>query len=248
MTHTTRRAQPMAGRMMEDGTSVTGGTGLTGAESPNRGRVGVGVGGRLTAPPLKAGTYVARCSGWVEIGTVPGFAGRGGDFETGRLGDSKPKMQRRVMVTWTIRGSAGESWRVSREFSLSAGPRGGLRRVLETWRGRPYASDLEARAAFGRPERILEQPCIVTVSVSPAGWPKIESVVGLPMGIPAPESLRWPPVLFTWAKPDRETFRGLPAWVQRKVKESEEWGLAGRGNDKAQATPTRHAANTQDSE
>jgi len=180
-------------------------------------------------PALKAGTYVARCSGWVEIGTVPvpAFAGMTKP-ECGRT-NALPKMQRRVMLTWTIRGRAGESWRVSREFTLSAGSRAGLRKLLETWRGRPYASDEEARRAMSRPERILEQPCIVTVSVSPAGWPRPESVVGLPMGIPAPESLRWPPVLFTWAKPDRETFRGLPAWVQSKVRGSVEWGRAAQG-------------------
>lgn len=194
----------------------------------------------MTPPPLKAGTYLARCSGWVEIGTVPAFAGMTKP-ECG-MTNAGPKMQRRVMLTWTIRGAAGETWRVSREFTLSAGPRAGLRKLLETWRGRPYASDDEARGTLTHPERLLDQACIVTVSLVPSSkfqvsgsvpvkaWPKIESVVGLPMGVPPPEPLRWPPVRFTWAKPDRETFASLPLWIQRKVRESQEWGRAGRGN------------------
>jgi len=192
----------------------------------NRGRVGVGVGvgvgGRLVQPALKPGTYVARCSGWVELGTVPAFAGMTKP-ECG-MTNVPQKMQKRVLLTWTIRGAAGETWRVSREFALSAGPRAGLRRLLETWRGRAYAGDAEARRSMARPERMLDQPCIVTVSVQANGWPRIESVVGLPVGLPAPEPLRWPPVLFTWAKPDRGTFLALPAWVQLKVRGSEEWG------------------------
>lgn len=232
-TNTTHeRARPLAGRVMEEQPREAAGRSVCAPVEPRR---------ESLQPPLKAGTYLARCSGWVEIGTVPAFAGKA--VAEGRSaplpvvdggwkrGPEPVKMQRRVMLTWTIRGAAGETWRVSREFALSAGPRSGLRKLLETWRGRPYASDDEARGTLSHPERLLDQACIVTVSVSPTGWPKIESVVGLPMGVPAPEPLRWPPVRFTWAKPDRETFLGLPEWIQRKVKDSDEWGRAGRRND-----------------
>lgn len=194
--------------MMEERTSVTGVTAVR--------RVSL-------QPALKAGTYLARCSGWVELGTHANpFAKAEG---SGTRRSASLPMQRRVLLTWTIRGAAGECWRVSREFALSAGPRAGLRKLLETWRGRPYASDAEARRTLTHPERLLEQACIVTVSVSATGWPKIESVVGLPVGVPPPEPLRWPPVLFAWAKPDRETFLGLPEWIQRKVRASAEWGI-----------------------
>ena len=228
----------MAARMMEDRTSVTGGTKLTAGRRES------------LQPALKAGTYLARCSGWVEIGTVPAFAGKA--VAEGRSAPltvvdggwkrspEQVKMQKRVMMTWTIRGAAGETWRVSREFALSAGPRAGLRKLLETWRGRPYASDDEARGTLTHPERLLDQACIVTVSVSPTGWPKIESVVGLPVGVPAPEPLRWPPVLFTWAKPDRETFQSLPAWVQGKVRGSEEWGRKGQLRGPGNASTLAH--------
>lgn len=207
--------------------------------------------GRTTSlqPPLKAGLHVARCCGWVELGTQPGFAPRHGDKETGRQGESKP--QKRVLITFLIRGAAGETWRVSREFALSFGPKAALRKLLEQWRGKPYASDAAARAVD--PRRVLEAPGLVSIRLKQRGvpsfksqvsgsaqlatcnfhpetsaqpFPVIDGVLPLMAGMEA-EPLRWPPVFFSWAKPERDTFLHLPRWVQQKLRASAEW----RGDD-----------------
>jgi hypothetical protein len=131
------------------------------------------------------------------------------------------------MLTFCVRGAAGESWRVSREFTLSGGPRSALRALLEAWRGKPYASDDEAWQAVRQPLRVLEQPGLVRIGQR-AGkdgrlWPQVEGVWPMLKGAQA-LPLRWPPVFFTLERPDRETFRGLLPWVQAKVRASEEWG------------------------
>lgn len=158
-------------------------------------------------PALKAGTHVARCCGWVDLGTQPAFQ------------EGKP--QRRVLLTFLITGAAGETWRVSREYTLGFGPRCGLRKMLEAWRGKPYASDAEAKRLD--PLRVLEQPALVAVRYKDGStWPLLESVMPMLHGLQA-EPLRWPPRYFTLVKPDRETFLALPAWVQRKIRASAEW-------------------------
>jgi hypothetical protein len=131
------------------------------------------------------------------------------------------------MLTFCVRGAAGESWRVSREFTLSGGPRSALRALLEAWRGKPYASDDEAWQAVRQPLRVLERPGLVRIGQR-AGkdgrlWPQVEGVWPMLKGAQA-LPLRWPPVYFTLDAPDRETFQGLLPWVQAKVRASEEWG------------------------
>lgn len=190
-------------------------------------------------PPLKAGTYVARCCGWVDLGTQPAYAGKTVAEQSLTVVDgglqsrnpnkpeacAKAPMQRRVMITWLIRGEAGESWRVSREFAYGFGPRCGLRKLLEGWRGKVFANDAAARAVD--PLRVLEQPGLVVVGFKEGStWPRVEAVLPMLKGV-AVESLRWPPVFFTLAKPDRETFLRLPPWVRRKIRRSAEWVAMG---------------------
>ena len=159
--------------------------------------------------------HEARCSGWVELGTQPN-----------RFGKAEDKPAKKVLLTFCVRGAAGESWRISREFTLSAGPRSGLRKLLEEWRGRPYVSDDEAWNAIRQPLRILEQPGLVRISHRPGNdgrvWPQIEGVWPLMKGQKA-EALKWPPVYFTLAEPCRETFQSLLPWVQAKIRASAEW-------------------------
>lgn len=213
--------------------------------APNQ-EVGAGRSARITQPALKAGTHVARCCGWVDLGTqvVPEYgrkeaqedAQNGIQMGTGSRNQSlsrlqvgapskEPKMQRRVMITWLIRGEAGESWRVSREFAYGFGPRCGLRKLLEGWRGKVFANEAAARAVD--PLRVLEQPGLVVVGFKEGStWPRVEAVLPMLKGV-AVESLRWPPVFFTLEKPDRETFLRLPPWVRRKIRGSAEWGALG---------------------
>lgn len=181
-------------------------------------------------PPCPAGVHVARCSGWVDLGMqVNRFAGpaavSGSKFQ---VSSSKAKaMQRRVLITWTIEGSAGERWRVSKEFSWCAGPRSALRKLLEEWRGRPYATDDEAWAVLRDPRRVLECACLVRVEHRQRGtddatgaskvWTDIAGVWPLMKGVKA-SPLKWPPVLYVPGMANAaEVLRELPQWVRGKI-------------------------------
>lgn len=187
-------------------------------------------------PRCPVGVMEGRLCGWVDLGTQrPRFGGgaaAGAGAARGAAGAGNGKGLRKVMLTFCVRGSAGETWRVSREFTLSGGPRSALRALLEAWRGQPYASDEEAWQAVRQPLRVLERPGLVRISER-AGkdgrlWPQVEGVWPMLKGAQA-LPLRWPPVYFTLEAPCRETFQGLLPWVQVKVRASEEWGrLAGK--------------------
>jgi len=182
-------------------------------------------------PRCPVGVMEGRLCGWVDLGTQ---RNRFGSPAAG-AGAGKDKGLRRVMLTFCVRGSAGETWRVSREFTLSGGPRSALRALLEAWRGQPYASDEEAWQAVRQPLRVLERPGLVRIGHR-AGkdgqmWPQVEGVWPMLKGVQA-LPLRWPPVYFTLEAPCRETFQGLLPWVQVKVRASEEWGRLERGEGK----------------
>lgn len=161
-------------------------------------------------PPCPQGVLVGRCSGWVDLGLQANRFEKGG------------KAQRRVLITWTLEGQAGERWRVSKEYAWCAGPRSALRKLLEEWRGRPYAADAEAWAVLRDPRKILEQPGLVRVVHRPpsepgkAPWPEVAGVWPLIKGVPA-MPLKYPPTLYVPGSPDAEAvLRGLPGWVRAR--------------------------------
>jgi len=176
-------------------------------------------------PKCPVGVMEGRLCGWVDLGTQRVRFGSGAAAGAADAGAGKGL--RKVMLTFCVRGAAGESWRVSREFTLSGGPRSALRALLEAWRGQPYASDEEAWQAVRKPLRVLERQGLVRISER-AGkdgrlWPQVEGVWPMLKGAQA-LPLRWPPVYFTLEALCRETFQGLLPWVQAKVRASEEWG------------------------
>lgn len=158
---------------------------------------------------------VGRCSGWVDLG-----------MQRNRWAEGKDApMQRRVMIMWTLEGAAGERWRVCREFSWCAGPRSALRKLLEEWRGQPYASDDEAWKVLHDPRKLLEQPCLVRVVLKPGSqpgmsWPEVAGVWPMMKGQPPALPLKWPPVLYlpemlkhASAGEKQQALKGVPRWV-----------------------------------
>ncbi len=103
-----------------------------------------------------------------------------------------------------------------------AGPRAALRKLLEEWRGRPYASDDEAWAVLRDPRRVLEKACLVRIEHRPRGegsgvWTEVAGVWPLMKG-QAVESLRWPPTLYVPGMHHaEEVLRLLPEWVRKKM-------------------------------
>lgn len=166
-------------------------------------------------PPLPPGTYPARLSGWVDLGT----------HENRWPGQGKAKTQRRVLLTFTLfpPGPQARPARLSKEFTLSLHERAGLRKWLEAWAGRPM--DEEQRNNF-HPLKALEKPALLSVGSRTAAdgrvWPTLAGIIHPPAGMPVPD-LRWPAQHFDLGEPSRMIYAELPAWVQRKIQASQEW-------------------------
>lgn len=164
-------------------------------------------------PALPAGTYPARLSAWVDLGT-----------HVNRWhGQATPKRQRRVLLTFTLFLPDKTSRRVSREFTLSLGERAGLRKFLESWAGRPMSA--EDLADF-HPLKALEKPCLLAVGQRRGTdgrlWPVLQGAMRPPAGIRVPD-LRFPGRHFDLGDPSRIVFLDLPAWQQTKIRASLEW-------------------------
>ncbi len=143
-----------------------------------------------TLPPHKEGQFAAICADVIDLGqrveTYPG---------------SSPRVVRKVGLVFvtTEHRQDGKPSTVSTEFTVSMNERAGLRRFLESWRGRSYTPDETAGDAPLR--RLVGQPALLTLenrcSAKGRNYAKIASIAPLPKGKPAPEvngyrrSLSW---------------------------------------------------------
>lgn len=162
--------------------------------------------------PLRAGTYPARLSQWIDLGTHPS------PFQAG-------KTLRTCRLTFTLYLPNQEQRLVSKDFTLSLHARSGLRKFLESWRGQPMTP--EDLSDF-HPQRALEKPALLSVTLSdpdPQGrrWPRIAGILRLPHGLPPPPDLRTPGRHFNLEEPSRPVFLSLPAFLQSKIRSSSEW-------------------------
>lgn len=172
------------------------------------------------SPRLTPGTYPARCSALIDLGTHS-------DTPTGHV--AKPgRLRRLVLLTFTLTLPDGRTQRLSRQFPVSCDVRAGLSRFLTPWLGSTWFRG-DRRAAQLLPLAITEQPGLLTLVESEAlnprtgaPWLNIASIAPTCAGLTVPD-LRFPSTLFTLRRPDRSTFLSLPAWIQTKIRHSTEW-------------------------
>ena len=170
-------------------------------------------------PP--AGTYLARCIGMIEIGTVvTEFAG-------------EERTSHRVNITWELPeeqeifdpDKGPQPFVVSKEYNLSMHEQSALRKDLESWRGRGYTPEEAKRLDI---TKLLGQPCILTVVHQPGKkdpsrmYPKIENISKLMKNQVCPPQVN-PTKILCFEDFDWEVFSSLPDFLKDKIKQSEEF-------------------------
>ena len=185
--------------------------------------------------PAPAGTYTARCCALIDLGTQTS------------VWEGESKTAHKVLMTFEItdpdtRRADGSAHVVSKRFSGSLHPKSGLRKFLESWRGRPFAR--EELHGFDL-KNVLALDCLVGVvhDVKDARtYANLGSVMKLPKGM-APGAAEVTPVAFDLSAPDWQVFANLGSRLQGQIAESPEYmKLGNKPRTIAVGTPARQPA------
>jgi hypothetical protein len=167
-----------------------------------------------TFEPAPEGTHVARCFGCVALGTQ----------HSAQFADSFKVMLMFELPEHMIETEDGAKPAVvSKEYTLSIGPKSNLGKALESWRGRGFTK--EEMKGF-EISNVVGAPCQITVShkTSAKGgvWADIIAIVGVPKNYKAPD--QWhKSVKYEVEHGKNEVFLALPEWIQKKIGACEEW-------------------------
>lgn len=133
-------------------------------------------GGNFEMAP--AGTHLATCYRIIDLGTQ----------KTNWQGQEKA--QPKVLIAWELAGDKmadGRPFTVSKRYTASLHEKAGLRKDLESWRGRKFSED--ELKAFNI-SKLLGVPCMVCITHDHKEGGKtyvnVSSVMGIPKGTTAP--------------------------------------------------------------
>lgn len=165
-------------------------------------------------PPVEAGTYAAVCVGVVDLGE--------------QYNEKFKSYNQRVLFifevpskTIIVDGKEKPRW-LSKEVSPSLNEKSTLFQILTSWRGAKLTP--EECKEFDL-SKMLGVGCMIQVIVEEkenGSFNKLTSVIGLPEGIPAPES-KSELLLFDMDNWKDEAFEKLPLWIQDKIKKSTQY-------------------------
>jgi hypothetical protein len=185
----------------------------------------------VALPP--EGTYVARCYGVADIGTVPRtFQG------------TTDGTQKKIIILFELptlvakfKKDSNESqpFGVSQEFTLSFGDKANLTKFLFAWRNkRMTAEEAEDFDYF----KMINKPCQLQLIHRTKKAYKgtkldkitnentslvISGVMSVPQGLEVPK-LHNPIMKWDWdVKFDKEAFLKIPRWIRKRITESEEF-------------------------
>lgn len=186
--------------------------------------------------PTPAGTHLAICTGYIDLGT-----------QTADYGpvDGK-KSQRKIRITWELcelTRDDGKPTTTGKSYTNNNGDKTKLREHLQSWRGRPFTpAELEKFDL----DNILGKPCMITIVHQPkrgGGTGMSESISAITTvykGVPIPAQVS-PMVTFEIAKWDDAKFDALPAFIQKWILASPEGAKA-----RSQAHPGQSGMQAQD--
>ena len=165
--------------------------------------------------PPEAGTFAARCASLIDLGTQTS------------VWEGEEKRAHKVLISFEVldtdnRRSDGSPHLVSKRFTASLHAKAGLRKFLESWRGRPFTA--EELAGFDL-KAVVGLTCLVGIVHEAKGdkvYANLSSVMKLPKGMPAPSG-EIVPVAFDMAAPDWQVFAGLSSRLQAQIAESPEF-------------------------
>jgi hypothetical protein len=120
--------------------------------------------------PAPEGIHVAACCDVVDLG-----------LQKTKFGD-----KHKIEIRWMLEDESedGERFTVSQRYTNSLSDKATLRKVLETWRGKPFTAEEES-AGFDV-ERVLGAGCQIQVTHSPREkggvWANVSAVIPLGRG------------------------------------------------------------------
>jgi hypothetical protein len=188
------------------------------------------------------GTHLCRCVQVIDLGTQ--------HFQPGDDGSRKLYLAfETCMVHHVFDEKKGpEPFMVQHEFAYYMG-RGAkktkLRKFLESWFGKSFPSD-EAAAEFDF-EKLLGRPVMLTIGHAPKNDGSMKAVITdqfLPEAGTQVPPAKNPLVCYEITMKEEGTFKQLPAFLQKKLREADEFGgRSGGTNDESyeSATPVNQA-------
>lgn len=162
---------------------------------------------------VPAGTHLAICTLVADIGLQPGSS-------------MYPDPKRQVVLRWEVPGERVEYEKdgqrmegpltISRTLTASMNEKAGLRKLLESWRGKKFT---DAEAAKFDVSTVLGKACLLNVTETEKGGETYSNVSGvspLIKGMTAP-SAENPLVLFDPDSASQADYDALPKWIREKV-------------------------------
>lgn len=171
--------------------------------------------------PIEAGLHIARCYKMVQIGTVSeNVLGKITIMQKVRIGFEFPEL------TKVFNEEKGPQPLVfEQEYTLSMGEKANLRKMLTSWRGKPFSED-EAKAFDIT--KLIGVPCLINIThkaskSDPAKlYEQISGITPLMKGQTCPPQVN-PSFVLSYDDFDEKKFDSLPDFVKDKMKTSAEY-------------------------
>lgn len=168
-------------------------------------------------PPLDGGTYMFVCVGVIDLGE--------------QRNEMYKNYSDKVMFIFEIPGETleidGESkprW-LSKEYTMSLSSKSNLKKDVESWIGRQF-TESETKEGFDLTQMLGKAGQIsVIVEDSKDGtkqYNKITSILGIPKGIPTPETSS-ELISYDIDAHDDTVFEKIPEWIRDKITKSTQW-------------------------
>lgn len=176
--------------------------------------------------PVPAGVHAATCVRLFDLGTHHNTV--------------YDKYQPKLMICWELPDETMEievdgvtetkpRW-VSQEYTNNLGDKANLRHMLESWRGVPFTP--EELQGFDL-SKLLGAPCQIQVTHKPTKkgkiWANVQNVMACPKGMAVTKPADEPTLFEMPENGDIEVPADVPAWIGRKIQDSEEFKERGVG-------------------
>lgn len=169
-------------------------------------------------PPMDAGTYPAICIGIVDLGE--------------QYSEKFKNYSDKVLLIWeipsqtvTVDGEEKPRW-LSKDYSASLNEKSNLFKTLVSWRGKAFTeAELSEEGEGFDLQSMLGVGCLIQVIVEEKDngpYNQITSVIGMPIGMPAPTS-ETEKMAFDMDAWNNEVFEKLPEWIQDRIKKSTQY-------------------------
>lgn len=165
--------------------------------------------GNTDFPTAPADVHNGVCIGVYDLGTHVGVYGA--------------KRSVKIMFEIDAQRNDGKNFVVSRDYGFTISKKSKLREMIEAWRGKPF-TEQEESDGFDL-AKLIGQPCAVQVVHKDSNgntYANIGSITKLMKGM-TPMKATYPMGSYFIDDHGKTLPAGIPDWVAKKIKESQEW-------------------------